>query len=87
MLYVAHPDHPRIRNPSPWRTIPCAAIAIAVADTALRKPVLTYRLLDKQPRLTVSTMGRSGTPCWRGSGSAPCRNAGLKRTSRRADSR
>ena len=27
MLYVAHPDHPCIRNPSPWRTRPCAAIA------------------------------------------------------------
>ena len=80
MLYVAHPDHPCIRNPEPLADETLRRYrAIAVADTALRKPVLTYRLLDKQPRLTVSTMGRSGTPCWRASASAPCRNAGLKR--------
>ena len=88
MLYVAHPDHPLHQEPEPLADETLRRYrAIAVADTALRKPVLTYRLLDKQPRLTVSTMGRSGTPCWRGSASAPCRNAGLKRTSRRADSR
>jgi hypothetical protein len=88
MLYVAHPDHPLHQEPEPLADETLRRYrAIAVADTALRKPVLTYRLLDKQPRLTVSTMGRSGTPCWRGSASAPCRNAGLKKTSRRADSR
>ncbi len=29
---------------------------IAVADTARERPVLTVQLLDKQPRLTVSTI-------------------------------
>ncbi|WP_258402888.1 LysR substrate-binding domain-containing protein, partial [Lonsdalea quercina] len=29
---------------------------VAIADTARDRPVLTVQLLDKQPRLTVSTM-------------------------------
>lgn len=58
MLYVAHPDHPLHGEPEPLADETLRRYrAIAVADTALRKPVLTYRLLDKQPRLTVSTMG------------------------------
>ena len=58
MLYVAHPDHPLHQEPEPLADETLRRYrAIAVADTALRKPVLTYRLLDKQPRLTVSTMG------------------------------
>ena len=57
MLYVAHPDHPLHQEPEPLADETLRRYrAIAVADTALRKPVLTYRLLDKQPRLTVSTM-------------------------------
>ncbi|MBW3781461.1 LysR family transcriptional regulator [Aeromonas veronii] len=57
MLYVAHPDHPLHKEQEPLADETLRRYrAIAVADTALRKPVLTYRLLDKQPRLTVSTM-------------------------------
>ncbi|MGL5093263.1 MAG: LysR substrate-binding domain-containing protein, partial [Aeromonas sobria] len=57
MLYVAHPDHPLHQEPEPLADETLRRYrAIAVADSALRKPVLTYRLLDKQPRLTVSTM-------------------------------
>lgn len=57
MLYVAHPDHPLHQEPEPLADETLRRYrAIAVADTALRKPVLTYRLLDKQPRLTVSTI-------------------------------
>ncbi|SIR54199.1 DNA-binding transcriptional regulator, LysR family [Aeromonas sp. RU39B] len=58
MLYVAHPDHPLHNEPEPLADDTLRRYrAIAIADTALRKPALTYRLLDKQPRLTVSTMG------------------------------
>jgi DNA-binding transcriptional LysR family regulator len=57
MLYVAHPDHPLHQEPEPLADETLRRYrAIAVADSALRKPVLTYRLFDKQPRLTVSTM-------------------------------
>ncbi|QFI53387.1 LysR family transcriptional regulator [Aeromonas simiae] len=57
MLYVAHPDHPLHKEAEPLSDETLRRYrAIAVADTALRKPALTYRLLDKQPRLTVSTM-------------------------------
>lgn len=57
MLYVAHPDHPLHLEASPLSDeVLCRYRAIAVADTALRRPV-TYRLLDRQPRLTVNTMG------------------------------
>ena len=57
MLYVAHPDHPLHLEAEPLADETLRRYrAIAVADTALRKPVLTYRLLDKQPRLTVSSM-------------------------------
>ena len=58
MLYVAHPDHPLHLEPEPLADETLRRYrAIAIADTARRKPALTYRLLDKQPRLTVSTMG------------------------------
>jgi DNA-binding transcriptional LysR family regulator len=57
MLYVAHPDHPLHQEPEPLADETLRRYrAIAIADTARRKPALTYRLLDKQPRLTVSTM-------------------------------
>ena len=44
-VYVAAPDHPIHQERG-----------IAVADTARERPVLTVQLLDKQPRLTVSTI-------------------------------
>lgn len=57
LLYVAHPNHPLHQEAEPLSDETLRRYrAIAVADTALRKPVLTYCLLDKQPRLTVSTM-------------------------------
>lgn len=39
---------------------------VAVADTARERPVLTVQLLDKQPRLTVSTIEDKRQPCWPG---------------------
>jgi len=57
MIYVAHPAHPLHLESDPLADENLRRHrAIAVADTALRRPA-TYRLLDKQPRLTVSTMG------------------------------
>lgn len=57
MLYVAHPDHPLHKELEPLSDETLRRYrAIAVADSAVRKRVLTYRLLDKQPRLTVSSM-------------------------------
>ena len=57
MIYVAHPDHPLHQESDPLADeVLRRHRAIAVADTALRRPA-TYRLLDRQPRLTVSTMG------------------------------
>ncbi|MGL4717196.1 MAG: LysR family transcriptional regulator [Aeromonas sp.] len=57
MLYVAHPDHPLHREPTPLADETLTRYrAIAIADSAQRRPTITYRLLDKQPRLTVSTM-------------------------------
>ncbi|WP_296241350.1 LysR family transcriptional regulator [uncultured Enterobacter sp.] len=56
MLYVAHPQHPIHHEKAPFsEEILKKYRAIAVSDTAQRKPV-TYRLFDKQPRLSVSTM-------------------------------
>lgn len=57
MLYVAHPDHPLHQEPTPLADETLRRYrAIAIADTARRRPALSYRLLDKQPRLTVSSM-------------------------------
>ncbi|MGL5030197.1 MAG: LysR family transcriptional regulator [Aeromonas sp.] len=57
MLYVAHPDHPIHQEAEPLADETLRRYrAIAVADSALRKPVLSVGLFDKQPRLTVSSM-------------------------------
>ncbi len=56
-IYVAHPEHPIHQEPGPLtEEVLSRYRAIAVADTARLKPPLTYRLFDKQSRLTVSTM-------------------------------
>ncbi|MBL1378915.1 LysR family transcriptional regulator [Zobellella iuensis] len=56
-VYVAHPDHPIHQETGPLtEEVLSRYRAIAVADTARFKPPLTFRLFDKQSRLTVSTM-------------------------------
>jgi DNA-binding transcriptional LysR family regulator len=56
-IYVAHPDHPIHQEQGPLNEEVFSRYrAIAVADTARFKPPLTFRLFDKQARLTVSTM-------------------------------
>lgn len=54
---VASPDHPIHNEPEPLSEITRVKYrGIAVADTARERPVLTVQLLDKQPRLTVSSL-------------------------------
>jgi len=56
-VYVASPDHPIHNEPEPLSEVTRVKYrGIAIADTARDRPVLTVQLLDKQPRLTVSTM-------------------------------
>ncbi len=56
-VYVAHPDHPIHRETAPISAEVLQGYrAIAVADTARHKPPLTFNLLNRQSRLTVSTM-------------------------------
>ncbi len=56
-LNVAAPDHPIHQEPEPLSEVTRVKYrGIAVADTARERPVLTVQLLDKQPRLTVSTI-------------------------------
>ena len=56
-VYVASPDHPIHQEPEPLSEVTRVKYrGIAIADTARERPVLTVQLLDKQPRLTVSTM-------------------------------
>ncbi len=56
-VYVAAPDHPIHQEPEPLSEVTRVKYrGIAVADTARERPVLTVQLLDKQPRLTVSTI-------------------------------
>lgn len=56
-VYVASPDHPIHNEPEPLSEVTRVKYrGIAIADTARERPVLTVQLLDKQPRLTVSTM-------------------------------
>lgn len=57
-VYVASPDHPIHQEPEPLsETTRVKYRAIAVADTARERPVITVELLDKQQRLTVSSLG------------------------------
>ncbi|WP_075182691.1 LysR family transcriptional regulator [Pantoea sp. 1.19] len=56
-VYVASADHPIHQEPEPFAEGTRVKYrGIAVADTARERPVLTVQLLDKQPRLTVSSM-------------------------------
>lgn len=56
-VYVAAPDHPIHKEPEPLSdTSRVKYRGIAVADTARERPVLTVLLLDKQQRLTVSSI-------------------------------
>ncbi len=56
-VYVASPDHPIHREPEPLSdTTRIKYRGIAVADTARERPVITVLLLDKQQRLTVSSI-------------------------------
>ncbi|MEH2920550.1 LysR family transcriptional regulator [Samsonia erythrinae] len=56
-VYVASPDHPIHQEPEPLSDITRVKYrGIAVADTARERPVLTVQLLDKQQRLTVSSL-------------------------------
>ncbi|PHM39785.1 LysR family transcriptional regulator [Xenorhabdus mauleonii] len=56
-VYVASINHPIHDEPEPLsETTRLKYRGIAVADTAKERPTLTVKLLDKQPRLTVSTL-------------------------------
>ncbi len=56
-VYVASPDHPIHQEPEPLSDVTRIKYrGIAVADTARERPVLTVQLLDKQQRLTVSSI-------------------------------
>lgn len=56
-IYVAAPEHPIHLEPEPLSdAVRVKYRGIAVADTARERPVLTVQLLDKQQRLTVSTI-------------------------------
>jgi DNA-binding transcriptional LysR family regulator len=56
-VYVASPDHPIHLEPEPLSELTRVKYrGIAIADTARERPVLTVQLLDKQPRLTLSSM-------------------------------
>jgi len=56
-VYVASADHPIHNEAEPQSEVTRVKYrGIAVADTARERPVLTVQLLDKQQRLTVSSM-------------------------------
>ncbi|HGF6560742.1 TPA: LysR family transcriptional regulator [Providencia alcalifaciens] len=56
-IYVASPSHPIHQEPEPLsETTRVKYRGIAVADTARERPVITVQLLDKQQRLTVSSI-------------------------------
>ncbi|PKH22545.1 LysR family transcriptional regulator [Enterobacterales bacterium CwR94] len=56
-VYVAAANHPIHQEPEPFaENTRVKYRGIAVADTARERPVLTVQLLDKQQRLTVSSM-------------------------------
>ncbi|HHR6208786.1 TPA: LysR family transcriptional regulator [Providencia alcalifaciens] len=54
-IYVASPSHPIHKEPLS-ETTRVKYRGIAVADTARERPVITVQLLDKQQRLTVSSI-------------------------------
>jgi len=56
-VYVAASDHPIHQEPEPLSELTRVKYrGIAVADTARERPVLTVQLLDKQQRLTLSSI-------------------------------
>ncbi|EKT58134.1 LysR family transcriptional regulator [Providencia burhodogranariea] len=56
-IYVASPNHPIHQEPEPLSDVTRVKYrGIAVADTARERPVITVQLLDKQQRLTVSSI-------------------------------
>lgn len=56
-VYVASPHHPIHQEAEPLAEITRVKYrAVALADTARQRPVLTVQLLDKQQRLTVSAI-------------------------------
>ncbi len=56
-VYVAAPNHPIHQEPEPLSEVTRVKYrGVAVADTARERPVLTVQLLDKQPRLTVTSL-------------------------------
>lgn len=70
-VYVASPDHPIHQEPEPLSDITRVKYrGIAVADTARERPVITVQLLDKQQRLTVSSIEDKRTALLAGLGVA-----------------
>lgn len=56
-LYVAVPDHPIHQEPNPLdESTRLRYRGIAIADTAKERPILTVKVLEKQHRLTVSSL-------------------------------
>lgn len=56
-VYVAAPEHPIHNEPNPLSEETRVRYrGIAMADTARERPLITVRLLDKQTRLTVSSL-------------------------------
>ena len=82
-VYVAAPDHPIHQEPEPLSEVTRVKYrGIAVADTARERPVLTVQLLDKQQRLTVSTIEDKRLALLAGLGWRPCRTRWWKKISR-----
>lgn len=56
-MYVAAPDHPIHQEENPLdEATRLKYRGIAIADTARERPILTVKVLEKQRRLTVSSM-------------------------------
>jgi len=55
--YVAAANHPIHRESDPCsEEVRIKYRGVAIADTAKERPIMTIQLLDRQPRLTVSTL-------------------------------
>jgi DNA-binding transcriptional LysR family regulator len=71
-VYVASPDHPIHQEPEPLSEVTRVKYrGIAIADTARTRPVLTVQLLDKQQRLTVSSIEDKRNTVWKTTSSWP----------------
>ncbi|MBO0362604.1 LysR family transcriptional regulator [Yersinia enterocolitica subsp. palearctica] len=83
-VYVASPDHPIHLEPEPLSELTRVKYrGVAVADTARERPVLTVQLLDKQQRLTVSTIEDKRRALLAGLGWRPCRMKWLRKILKR----